>query len=164
MSTAFRVRPELPWDYLFANLPEGIKEEIVPASDHSNGTTDKQRCLTNGQGYLWAYTGDGSDTSFERYGLNHQAAEEILDVLADKFNVRVVSEYDDDFFSADETVESDLEDYAEEWAVHVAEEGEEQARQQFMALIERARAVGLQTAATYPDGQPLPIEAQPGLD
>ena len=96
MSTAYRVRPALPWDKLWDNLPDGVTEEIVNGKSMSTEYSG-QRCLTNGHGYLWAFSHDGSDTTFECYGSSGEAADEMLELIAEAFGVSVFSENDDDY-------------------------------------------------------------------
>jgi hypothetical protein len=152
MSTAFRVRPALPWGKLFSDLPKGVTECIGP------DTKEDKRCLTNGDGYIWAYRNDdGSDTTFERFGLQGIAPYDVLEAIAEKFGVTVFSEHDDGFWDPEDEIGGGLDTFAEEWASIVGEEGETKAREGFLALVKKARGLGMETTATYPDGKPLEL-------
>ena len=54
MSVLLKTRPPLPWQRLWADLPEGLREHIAPT------TKEQERCLTDVEGYLWAKAGFGA--------------------------------------------------------------------------------------------------------
>jgi hypothetical protein len=148
MSTGYRTRPNIPWQEFLTNLPEGVQ-----VSDHEKNT-DTSKLITDGTSYLWCHTGDGTATGFERYGFQPQV-DDLLEAIADKFEIRIVSEYEDDFWDETDKVQMDLDDYAVDWAVYVAENGEEKARSDFKSLVVRGKELGLEVTDVYPDNKPI---------
>jgi len=95
MSTCYRCIPPLP----FADFLAGLSASGLSISDHPDAT-DKDVCVTDGSDFIWASTGDGSDTGFTRYGGNF--GEGIIDEICEHFDVDILSEHDDGYFEDEE--------------------------------------------------------------
>lgn len=107
MSTAYRCFPELPWAKIWEKLPEGVREEIVtPEPPDGTGTREKSRCLTDGTSFIWATTGDGTDTYFDRYGIQ-STLDDLIEKIESHYGVELVDEYDPRFWEGYEEVEED---------------------------------------------------------
>lgn len=89
MSTCFRTREKISFRQLLDNLPDGIRV------DETAENNDASQCLTDGTNWVWAYTGDGTETSFSSYGRNY--AYDILDTIAQKTGVEILSEHHPEF-------------------------------------------------------------------
>jgi hypothetical protein len=95
MSTDFcllnRVRASDLFDGRLTNF--GIREHIVP-----DATTASNRCLTDGNNFVWVYVDDdGFVTSITRY-FPGGAPGKILGAVAKAFDVDIVSEYEPEFW------------------------------------------------------------------
>jgi hypothetical protein len=67
----------------------GVHEHIKP-----DGTTESTRCLSDGHNYLWVHIlADGVVYGFTRYATNY--AETILNSIADAFETKIISEYEE---------------------------------------------------------------------
>lgn len=99
MSTGYITEPEIKWVDFWKDLPPSLREEIVPKSKDSNGTTKIQRCLTDGTSFLWCFTGDQKKgtISFERYGLQI-TIEDIVCAIEAHYGVEMIDEHDDRFY------------------------------------------------------------------
>ena len=102
MSTVYRTQPGIPWSQFLANLPAFVKP--APNDDE----TDQQKCFTDGSNYLWAYDGVDGFVDFTRYGRNF--VDDLLESVADKFGVAVLSEHHPDFFKIRNEVDEDIDE------------------------------------------------------
>jgi hypothetical protein len=91
-----------------------IHEHIKP-----DGTTETERCLSDGRNYMWVYIGeDGFVAILSRYGCN--APQKILNAIATAFDTDIVSEYEPQYWGFDTQEEWDaaLEEMASEHKEH----------------------------------------------
>jgi hypothetical protein len=94
MSTDYR--PLTP--IRFKDLFDGRLAEFGVLEHHSEEATSKNKCLTDGRNFLWAYCDEKSLVStFTRYMTNGDP-EFILDAIRDEFDVDIVSEYEPDYW------------------------------------------------------------------
>ena len=108
MSTDYHLlKPVSVRDLFDGRLEEFGVREFVPAAHE--GT----RTLTDGNNYLHVYTDDADllVACISRYGAN--APSKILNAIADAFDVRIVSEYEPQFWGFDTQEEWDADQ--EEW-------------------------------------------------
>ena len=90
MSICYRTREKVAFRALLGNLPDSVRV------DETAENTEHQQCITDGVNWVWAYTaGDGSETSFTKYGSNF--ADDILEAVSDQIGVEIISEYHPDF-------------------------------------------------------------------
>jgi hypothetical protein len=93
MSTNYRFENPVPFLEVRNHGIKGIEE--VEIEEDEKDDPEKHFCLTDGTGFLHAYTGDGTDTCFVKYGLNDVRG--ILWALSGKFG-NILSEHDDGYF------------------------------------------------------------------
>lgn len=92
MSTCYAVvGTPIPFDKFLAAIPT-LGLEICPIDEE----TDTYKCiqLRNGD-YVHAYTGNGADTGFTRYGWNDPTSG--LEDIAEHFGTTIVSEHHPDY-------------------------------------------------------------------
>lgn len=104
MSTDYRFEPNVPFKKVLKKLPKGIVIEDNPKN------TDTEKCLTDGSDYIWLYD-CGGNASFTRWGGNDP--HEMLEAIADKFKVAILSEHDEGYFTDEELAEFEAVDEAE---------------------------------------------------
>jgi hypothetical protein len=93
MSTDFRSLTPIR----MADLFDGRLENDGVHEHHSKEATATQKCLTDGQNFLWVYANEkGLVSSFSRYCMNRTWR--ILNAIANEFDVDIVSEYEPEFW------------------------------------------------------------------
>lgn len=76
----------------FADLFDGRLERFGVTESVRKGTTDTDRCLTDGNNYLWAFGDADGPAHFTRWAPNG-APGRILSAVEEAFDTRIVSEY-----------------------------------------------------------------------
>ena len=127
MSTDYRLLKRVPACDLF----DGRLEEFnVREHVKSDETTETKRCLTDGRNYLWVYADDdGLVSSLRRYAPNGVPIK-ILKVIADAFDVDVVSEYEPQYWGFDTQ---------EEWDAALEEMPKEAEEKFYIELLKHLR-------------------------
>jgi len=75
-----------------ADLFDGRLQDVGVNEHHNTETMATNRCLTDGQNFLWVHIDDsGFVSSFSRYAMNK--ASRILKAIVNEFQVDIVSEY-----------------------------------------------------------------------
>lgn len=98
MSTNYRFVKDISLKEV-TNRIESIGLFISPKT---SGAVLNSICITDGTNYLWCY-GYDTDVEFIRYGANDVS--DMLELLADTFNTKIISEHDDGFFEDEEVVD-----------------------------------------------------------
>jgi hypothetical protein len=116
MSTYYRSLNPITFDEVFDGRMArfGVREHVEPG-----GTSDTDRCLTDGRNYLWAYaTEDGFLGDIARYGGGGAATYDIpmgapnapgkiLEAIAEAFDTEIVSEYEPQYWGFETEEEMD---------------------------------------------------------
>ncbi len=92
MSTDYRPLTPIYFTDLFDGRLESAGVHEPPTEDRSS----RERCLTDGRNFLWVFCDDKGLASFTRRGWN--APDRILRVIAEKFDVDIVSEYEPEYW------------------------------------------------------------------
>jgi hypothetical protein len=80
-----------------ADLFDGRLEDVGVYEEQCEATISNEECLTDGQNFLLVYDDEkGLVSSFTRRGID--APERILQAIGDEFGVRIVSEYEPEFW------------------------------------------------------------------
>jgi hypothetical protein len=81
----------------FADIFDGRLESVGIHEHRNEETTSNKRCLTDGRNFLWVHSNEqGLVTTFTRYAYN--APQRILRMIADEFDVDIVSEHEPEFW------------------------------------------------------------------
>jgi hypothetical protein len=81
----------------FADLFDGRLKEVGIHEQHDEDQDTDEGCLTDGRNFLWVRSNEqGIVTTFARYGANEP--QRILQAIADKFDVDIVSEYEPQYW------------------------------------------------------------------
>lgn len=103
MSTCYR----FTGDFDKAAVLEAVKKLDLLTPDHRDNSSTSF-LITDGTSSVWAYHNeDGQYVSFERYGLNYDAAECILWPLARELGTSLLSEHDEGYYEEDNDMEKE---------------------------------------------------------
>jgi hypothetical protein len=112
MSTHFRLSKKVSARDLFGGELEkfGVREHVKP-----DDTSERSRCLTDGNNYLWVFIADGEFvSSLKRYGMN--APGKILSAIAEAFETDIFSEHEPQYwgFDTQEAWDAEMEKMADQ--------------------------------------------------
>src|SRR5262245_1204828 len=83
------------------DLFDGRLKKFNVREDVRRGTTETERCLTDGRNYLWVYIGDdGFVSSFNRWMPNGNPGK-ILNAVGETFETYIASEYEPQYWGFD---------------------------------------------------------------
>src|SRR5262249_19760508 len=115
-----------------ADLFDGCLKEVGVHEHQSKEATANSKCLTDGRNCLWVYGDEkGLVSVFSRYGMN--APQRILQAIADRFHVDIVSEYEPKFWGYETT---------EEWEAAWAAIAEEEKQNFYNQVVNFVRGEG----------------------
>jgi hypothetical protein len=126
MSTDHRPLKEIAACDLF----DGRLEKFNVREDVRRGTTERERCLTDGRNYLWVFIGDdGFVSGFTRWMPNGNPGK-ILSAVDEAFETYIASEYEPQYWGFDTE---------EEWEAAVNKRAEEHEREFYIELLKYCR-------------------------
>jgi hypothetical protein len=108
----------------FCQLFDRELEDTGVRQHFNEKTTSKDKCLTDGQNFVWVWSDDEEMASFTVYGSNRPQC--ILQAIADKFGVSIVSEHEPQYWGFDTH---------EEWDAELEKESEEYNKEFYNDIV-----------------------------